>query len=431
MSVQDDINISDEEFDAFLKGEGEFALMLRQLPQTEPSAQLDDAILAAAKTALATSPEASATAIVQPAQQAANDPVMPGKTKSKSSITSRWRIPLGLVASLFVTVQLVRMEVYDERMKPGAPALLVEKEPAPAEMPRQVEPKMEAPPAVAVRIVPPPGYEPPQGISAKPVAPAPATTAAIEMAQAAAAAASQSQAKKKLSRAPELEEQRKVAPTMTPPPPPPPVAATAAPATAPTMQYAPAPRATPAPADYGYGARFSPSEPQTPTLYGVPDTTPAPASDSPIGGLRVPPASARAVAPVTAVAPRANAAPQSIPVPKPAPEDAVAAPDSAIKMAQPVQRVEINGSVIRRTDKETASPVQVITSEDVKQSGTSASEADLQLAKIASLLKSGSTLEALAEWRKFRRAYPDYKVPEELRVKMAALLNQQTLDSGR
>ena len=37
--------------------------------------------------------------------------------------------------------------------------------------------------------------------------------------------------------------------------------------------------------------------------------------------------------------------------------------------AAPVQRVEITGSSIRRVDAETPSPVQVLTSEDLKKSG--------------------------------------------------------------
>src|SRR5271165_843255 len=36
---------------------------------------------------------------------------------------------------------------------------------------------------------------------------------------------------------------------------------------------------------------------------------------------------------------------------------------------QPVQRIEITGSNIRRADSETPSPVQVITADDMKKSG--------------------------------------------------------------
>ncbi|MFL6697819.1 MAG: hypothetical protein ACJ8GJ_11670, partial [Vitreoscilla sp.] len=39
------------------------------------------------------------------------------------------------------------------------------------------------------------------------------------------------------------------------------------------------------------------------------------------------------------------------------------------KSAAEVQRVEITGSNIRRTNSETPSPVQVITSEDIRNSG--------------------------------------------------------------
>jgi hypothetical protein len=398
MSTPDDINISDDEFDAFLKGEGELALMLRQLPQGQPSAQLDDAIMAAAKAELAANPAAPVATVVQPTQQAqaaANDPVIPGKTEAKRSFTNRWRVPLGLAASLFVTVQLVRMEITDERMQPGAPALLVEKEVAPAAPPPPADMAPPAP-AVSVKIVPPPGYEPPQGISAKPAAPAPTTTAAIEAAQATAAAASQSEEKRKLKREVRQEKERVTEPALTPPP--------LATAPAPAMQYAPAPLATPAPAsDYA-----------------------------------APLVSARAVAPVVASTPRpveaplAAFAPMPAPAPTaaPAPARAVAAPVVADKSEQSVQRVEVTGSTLHRAKSEAEEPTQVAASGDAKQSANTNSDADAQLAKIDGLLKSGSTSEALTAWRKFRRAYPDYKVPDELRAKIDALLNQQTLDGA-
>jgi hypothetical protein len=408
MSAQDDINISDEEFDAFLKGEGELALMLRQLPQVQPPTQLDDAILAAAKVELATSTEVPAASVAQPVQQAANDPVIPGKAKSKSSFTSRWRIPLGLVASLFVTVQLVRMEIYDERMKPGAPALLVEKEPAPVEIAQPPASKPLVPPPVSVKIVPPPGYEPPQGISA-PAAPVPATTEAIEAARATAAAASQPQEKRKISRAAALEERSTVAPKMALP-------SMAAAAPAPVVMPTPVPALIPAPVS-DYAAKSARNEQQTSAAYGgIPDAAPAP--------------SARAVAPVTAPESRSIVASQSAPalaaMPAPAP-----ASDAASKMEQSTQRVEITGAIVRRSEPETTSSVQATASEDIRQSKNSVGDADAQLAKIDALFKSGTTPEALAAWRKFRRAYPDYKVPDELRTKIDALLNQQTLDSGR
>lgn len=412
MSTQDEINISDADFDAFLKGEGELSLMLRQLPQKQPSAELDDAILAKAKVELAKTPEAPVVATVQSAPQAANDPVMPGKSKSSGGFVSRWRIPLGLVASLFVTVQLVRMEIYDERMKPGAPALLVEKVPAPIAEP--VESRVIAEPSVDVKIVPPPGYELPQGISAKPEAPPSATTAAIQAAQATAAAASQPVEKKKQSHVALQEESRLAAPK--PAPQAAPVAAAPAP-----VQDAPLSFAAPAPT-FNYAEKKATTDTgaaQT-SGFGLTDNGPASMPNHVIGGLyaQEPMHAANPSAAAPVVAARAMAQP-----PASAPARAIESPD------QSVQRVEITGANLRRADKETASSADVISRSDIRQSADT-SEADTWLVKIDGLLKSGSTPQALEEWHKFRRAYPDYKVPDQLRAKIDALLNQQTLESG-
>jgi len=52
-----------------------------------------------------------------------------------------------------------------------------------------------------------------------------------------------------------------------------------------------------------------------------------------------------------------------------APNVAAQAPSQAPATASGLQRVEITGTNIRRTDTETASPVQVITKEQIEQSG--------------------------------------------------------------
>jgi|GEM_PF-929047 len=403
MSTQDEINISDAEFDAFLKGEGELTLMLRQLPQKQPSASLDDAILAAAKVELAKTPEAPAATVVQPVQQAANDPVIPGKAQSKRSFASRWRVPMGLVASLFVTVQLVRMEVYDERMKPGASALLVEKEPA--IIAQAVESKGLVEPSVNVKILPPPGYEPPQGIVAKPAAPAPTTAEAIEAAQATAAAASRPEYKQRLRRQAVQDEQRlAAAPKMAPLPP----AMAAAPIPAPAAQSAPSLFAEPAPVS---NYRDNAGQKSPALNFGSVDASPAPVQD------RVKESAPLAPAPAASNA-FGFASPQAASVPAPMPVAPVAAAPAPLPPAAASVRVVVPDAEHKLAQTPPSAQVAV-------------SDADARVAKIEALLKSGSTPEALAEWRKFRRAYPDYKVSDELHIKIDALLNQQTLNSGQ
>lgn len=124
----DDIN--DTDLDAFLKGEDELSRRLQALPQAEPSAALDAAVLARARVALA------------PA--AANDP---------APLPMRWRVPAGLAAMLLVGVLAHRSFDAGGEMVPApvaAPAAAPQQEAMPA--PPAAEPTMEArsvPPAKA------------------------------------------------------------------------------------------------------------------------------------------------------------------------------------------------------------------------------------------------------------------------------------------
>ena len=70
MTSKDDIDVDDKDFDAFLRREGDLAQRLQELPQAGPSAELDAAILAAAKAELE-----KAGTLSQPRAAAANDPV--------------------------------------------------------------------------------------------------------------------------------------------------------------------------------------------------------------------------------------------------------------------------------------------------------------------------------------------------------------------
>ena len=128
----DDIN--DIDLDAFLKGEDELSRHLQALPQAEPSAALDAAVLARARAAMA------------PA--AANDP---------APLPMRWRVPAGLAAMLLVGVLAHRSYDAGGEMAPAPEAA-----PAAAPAPQvQAAPQeaMPPPPAAApkaeARRVPP------------------------------------------------------------------------------------------------------------------------------------------------------------------------------------------------------------------------------------------------------------------------------------
>jgi hypothetical protein len=363
MTSKDDINMDDKDFDAFLQHEGELSQLLKKLPQPMPSADLDAAILAAAKAELEKNPAPQSVAQL-PVATAANDAGSPVVARVRPGLIRRWRMPLGLAASLLVTVQLVRWQMKEEQTVPGAPAVLYESAPTAA----------PAPP-------PPPADTPaPSGSQDKVLGAVSAPAAQF------------------------LEEERRKAP---PPP----------------------------------------SKPQLEPQRSNISNRVANASGNVAAEAVAPPVMlqeraadsyARAPAPppsLMPVAPQQYAKAIAVPPPAPAPAPAAMAaapPASAVRPGPavpevPAQRVEITGTTIRRADTETASPVQVIVAEDLKKSGSTSVDgvitnpADTWLAKIDALLKAGSNQEALQEWRKFRKEYPDYVVPDDVNEKIKAL----------
>jgi len=85
----------DAEFDAFLKGEGELSRRLQAMSHTEPSAELDAAILNRARLAMAQE--------AHPA--AANDPATePATPRLAPPFGYRWRVPVGIAATLLAGV---------------------------------------------------------------------------------------------------------------------------------------------------------------------------------------------------------------------------------------------------------------------------------------------------------------------------------------
>lgn len=361
MTSKDKITVDDKDFDAFLQREGELALLLQKLPQPAPSAELDAAILAAAKAELekASAPQ-SRRAI------AANDPQVPGNKGTTPGFIRRWRVTLGLAASLLVTVQLVRLEMTDEQTVPNAPAMLLKKAPADDNAPPAEKPPPESVPKMAV-----------------------VTEEKRKFAEADRARTQESQRQAS---------DRNVAvasDAMAPP------AKVAVPEIArqPALKsYAPAPVAIqPPPEQYAktgdYAARNAEPRPIAPIVAASPVAAP-------------PPVFARAPAQAIAASP---------------------APSVALQRADGAGSASRGVIVEERRPMAALAPIPDARSVDDVASGVAASgetttnPAEAWLAKIEMLLKAGSNREALLEWRKFRKAYPDYVAPDTLNQKMKAL----------
>ncbi|MFZ6731343.1 hypothetical protein ACO0LG_05395 [Undibacterium sp. Ji42W] len=105
-SRNDDMHVA--EFEDFLQGKGELASLLQDLPQAQPSAELDAAIIAEAEGALA-APLATRTApaIVPPA---ANDAIGPEGSGKPPSFFWRWKLPLSLAASILFAIPVVMQQ---------------------------------------------------------------------------------------------------------------------------------------------------------------------------------------------------------------------------------------------------------------------------------------------------------------------------------
>jgi hypothetical protein len=326
MTSKDDINVDDAEFEDFLQGRGGLAQNLRDLPQPEPSAELDAAILAAAKAELENHPVATV---------AANDDTLHASNPPPRSFLRRWRVPLGVAASLLVTVQLVRMQSADESFTANTP-------PAPASMPAAAPaPEPAAAPSAAAqaekRKPDMRAHEPPSEIAVD---------------------------RQRMQSAPSLEPEYKRRARDTD------RAEAANPSTgaseAPSQKFLrreenPEPKAqAAAPNEQAVPAqRFADTPP-------APDAMPAPA--------------ARAMAPA--------AAPPPNPIAAPAPARAYA------------NRAQVNADAAA---KPTVSP------------------AEAWLTKIDRLLQAGSQKDALDEWAQFRKAYPEYPVPDKLKEQIKVL----------
>lgn len=99
-------DMQDAELEDFLQGKGELASLLRDLPQAQPSAELDAAIIAQAERALA----ASTPAIPTTTAPAANDATGPEGHGKPPSFLWRWKLPLSLAASILFAIPVVMQQ---------------------------------------------------------------------------------------------------------------------------------------------------------------------------------------------------------------------------------------------------------------------------------------------------------------------------------
>lgn len=398
-------DLADAEFDAFLQGGDELALLLQDLPQDAPSAELDAAIMADAEAALAMA------GVTAPAVVAANDAKNPDASPHRPSFLWRWKTPLGLAASVLLAVPLflLRQEheeeieaantrqaeekvIYSQEVKNGEIATA-----APANMP---------PVAAMPQAAPLPQADAAGKIASRDYAIEPKARAErradAEMKSAPVAVA-----------APPREASAYAPPaTAMPanPAPPPPVAASPAP-----VQFAEAP--PPAPKAIAGGmanekmpevVRHAEAERARNTeSFKIAAKEEAPrqlAKEAEADGRlqAAAPPIARAASPTMAKS--AAAAATAAPLAKPA-MDSMNADKKADMQADKQARVIA------------VQPVQTLAAVPPVQ----APDAPDWLTKIEKLLKEKQNREALEEWRKFRAAYPDFVVDKSLQKKIDAL----------
>ncbi|MFB9240608.1 hypothetical protein IV454_25585 [Massilia antarctica] len=351
-------DMSDEEFDAFLRGEDDLSRRLRGLTQPASSPRLDAAILGYVKSGLAQ--EARPAAANDAAGGDASPRLAPG-------LGRRWRIPAGIAAGVLAGVlghqlyqgggarkekemaaaSVVALDQAAAEMAPQAPAA-----PRPAPVNAEVA-TAPPPPPVAVAAAPPAHEPPPSGLasppSVKPAPPAPLPQA--------------------------------------------PIIAAAPPAPPPVGQALSKPSAPP-PAVEGALAGFG-SEPKA-RMHENYTTAPSPTPSRVLAE------------PETAAAPPAmkmGAAAASERVPVEARRSAEAPSERFSRNEASADRTAGKAAAAPRADQETMH----------------AKRARDWLSVIDTMLKADLKSDALAEWTKFRVAYPDYQVPDEMLARIAAI----------
>ncbi|MFZ6741996.1 hypothetical protein ACO0LC_02105 [Undibacterium sp. JH2W] len=156
-------DMQDAEFEDFLQGKGKLASLLQDLPQAQPSAELDAAIIAQAERALAASTPALAVA--------ANDAIGPEGHGKPPSFLWRWKLPLSLAASILFAIPVVmqyKQESYTTDpvtvASPNAPISQEQEHSAlpqlaQADLAKETKSAEAAAPAAAANDIPPPAME--------------------------------------------------------------------------------------------------------------------------------------------------------------------------------------------------------------------------------------------------------------------------------
>ncbi|NHZ43876.1 hypothetical protein [Massilia aquatica] len=350
-------DMSDDEFDAFLRGEDDLSRRLQGLTQPASSPKLDAAILGYVKAGLEQEARAARPA-------AANDAVIDGAPPLLApGVGRRWRIPAGIAAGVLAGVlghqayqgSGARME---DRMAAAEPAQAPVVLNMPAEMARAAPPMM--PPAAPV----------PRASSPMPAPSAVVASAAPEPAVRAAPPV-------QVAAAPEFEQLQRVEITGS------------------SIKRRTAETSSP--------VQVFKEKAATPSYEGY-------NSDNPVPEMQTPARAAAAPAPVAAPPAPALAAPPPV-------RDAYAfdlqqaAPQSYARAAKPAQ--------VRREPEEVA--MKVAESSKIATADSHDKHARDWLAVIDAMLKAKLDRDALAEWTRFRAAYPDYPVPAATRDRIAAI----------
>lgn len=108
-SRNDDMH--EAEFEDFLQGKGELASLLQDLPQAQPTAELDTAIIAQAERALAAALVTTTKSEI--ASPAANDVIGPEGSGNPPSFLWRWKLPLSLAASVLFAIPVVMQQNHE------------------------------------------------------------------------------------------------------------------------------------------------------------------------------------------------------------------------------------------------------------------------------------------------------------------------------
>lgn len=149
MTAKDNDHFDDNEFEAFLLGQGDLARHLRALPQPSPSAALDAVILAEVEADLVISAARRPDVV----NDAANDAIMPGSAVNvRSSFISRWRMSLSIAASVVGCILLL-LQWQQQQQSPMPVVVALAPQPTvPAMVSRSLKQPTIAVPTVAVRL---------------------------------------------------------------------------------------------------------------------------------------------------------------------------------------------------------------------------------------------------------------------------------------